>query len=196
MQDERRSLRIGAACGFLSVVTFSILYSVAAFQDPGYEFLENYLSDLGVGPAAWAFNSALILSGMLMVAFASLGMRPLLGASLVSRAGWFLLALSGVLLVNIGIFTENSGDIHFVFSVAFFITLLVTLGILAYAFYRSRSLGRTASALCGVAFAGGLVLLAIGLNPLAETLAVLTALVWGTLISVLMMAEASGMRIP
>lgn len=182
--------RWGAACGVLSVVVFSVLYAIAATGDPGYAFLENYLSDLGVGPAAWAFNSALLLSGALMLAFSLLGMHPLLGKALPSRAGVALLAAASVLLMNVGIFTEDSGDTHFAFSIAFFLTLLAALGVLAYAFHRTGALGRLGTAVSASAFAFGLVLLAVGINPFSETLAVLSALVWGGVVSALMFLRA------
>lgn len=182
--------RWGAACGILSVVVFSVLYAIAATGDPGYAFLEDYLSDLGVGPAAWAFNSALLLSGALMLAFSLLGVYPLLGRALPSRAGVAMLAAAGVLLMNVGIFTEDSGDTHFAFSIAFFLTLLAALGVLAYAFHRTGALGGLGTAVSASAFAFGLVLLAVGLGPFSETLAVLSALVWGSVVSALMFLRA------
>ncbi len=41
-----------AVCGLLSVVSFSVLYPLVASQDPGYKFLEDYLSDLGIRPGS------------------------------------------------------------------------------------------------------------------------------------------------
>lgn len=180
---------MGAVCGLMAIIVFSVLYSIAASQDPDYTFLENYLSDLGVGPWAWAFNTALVLSGTLILMFSLLGLYPLLGRSLPARAGSALLAAAGVLLANVGIFTEDSGDTHLMFSVAFFLTLLAALGVLAYVLYRTGALGRVGTGTSASAFVFGLVLLAVGLGPFSETLAVLTALVWGTVIAVLMLAK-------
>ena len=185
-----RSYELGAVCGLLAIASFSALYLIAASNDPDYTFLENYLSDLGVGPWAWAFNSALMLSGALITLFSLLGLYPLLGHSLPARAGPALLAVAGVLLVNVGIFTEDSGDTHLAFSIAFFLTLLAALGVLAYALHATGALGRVGTAISVSAFAFGLALLAVGLGPFSETLAVLTALVWGTIIAVLMLAKA------
>ena len=177
-------------CGLLSVIVFSVLYVIAASQDPDYTFLENYLSDLGVGPGAWAFNSALMLSGTLVFILSLVGIRPLLGPSLSSRAGVALLAMAGLLLVNVGVFTEDYGDTHFVFSIAFFLTILAAIGTLAYAMHDTRALGPAGTAVSASAFAFGLACFATGIGPLSETLAVLTALGWGSVVSVLMLLEA------
>lgn len=181
--------RVGAAFGLLAVASFSVLYTVAATQDPGYTFLENYLSDLGVGPAAWAFNSALMVSGALIFAFSLFGLYPLLGRSAPSRAACALLVAAGTLLVNVGIFTEDYGDTHFAFSIAFFLTLLAALGAIAYAFHLTGALGRPGTAASAAAFAFGLVLLGMGIGPFTETLAVLAAMAWGAAVSVMMLAR-------
>lgn len=182
----------GALCGIAAIVAFAALYSYAAANDPDYKFLDNYLSDLGVGPAAWAFNSALVISGSLMSAFALLGMHRLLGGTLVSKAGSATLAVAGALLVNVGVFTEDSGDTHFGFSIAFFFVLLAALGLLAYAMYRTRALGRMGTVGCAASFLFGVSLLPMGIGPLTETLAVLAALAWGTLTAALMLLKGTG----
>ncbi|MGD9962285.1 MAG: DUF998 domain-containing protein [Thermoplasmata archaeon] len=194
MKFVGRSYAVGAVFGLLAVVSFSVLYTVAASNDPSYTFLENYLSDLGVGPWAWAFNSALMLSGTLIALFSLLGLYPLLGRSLPSRAGTGLLTVSGVLLVNVGIFTEDAGDTHFVFSIAFFLTLLAALCALTFALHVTDALGRAGTAISASVFVFGLILLSIGLGPFSETLAVLAALAWGAVIAALMLAKARPVR--
>jgi len=196
VRDGPISPRVGAACILLAVAVFLILYLVAALQDPGYEFLEDYLSDLGVGPAAWVFNSALILTGALILVFAYVGSYPLLGDVLVSKVGSVILAVAGVLLMNIGVFTEDYGDLHLAFSLAFFLTLLVALGAFAYAMHVTKALGPAGTAASVSAFVFGLFLLAMGVGPLVETLAVLTAIAWGGVLGALMFLKTTGMRIP
>ncbi|MGB2582121.1 MAG: DUF998 domain-containing protein, partial [Thermoplasmata archaeon] len=71
----------------LACILFMLLYFIAMSQDPGYTFLENYLSDLGVGPGAWAFNSALMVSGAMLSLFAVFGLSAALPAEPVSRTG-------------------------------------------------------------------------------------------------------------
>jgi hypothetical membrane protein len=107
-----------------------------------------------------------------------------------------MLAAAGVFLVNVGIFTEDYGDIHLAFSLAFFLTLLAALGFLAYALHVTKALGLTGTAVSVSAFVFGLLLLVMGIGPLAETLAVLTVLGWGSVVGVLMLLRAGGMLIP
>lgn len=194
VSDRPMSIRLGASCGLLAVVVFSVLYLTAVSQDPGYEFLEDYLSDLGVGPGAWAFNSALVLSGALLLLFAAIGLAPLLGSSVPSRVGSGLLGLAGVLLMNVGVFTEDYGDTHFAFSVSFFLVLLAALGVMTYALYETKALGVIGTGASVSSFVFGLLLLALGMNPFTETLAVMTILVWGGLLAALMLFRAEVMR--
>lgn len=183
---------VGAVCCIIAVVAFSMLYSYAATHDPDYVFLDSYLSDLGVGPAAWAFNSALMLAGALMFVFSLTGLYPLLGRATTSRAGSVLMALAGALLVNVGIFTEDFGDTHYGFSIAFFLALLAAIGVIAYAMYDTDALGNLGTAVSASAFTFGVVLLALGIGPFTETLAALTALAWGAVVAVLMLLRAHG----
>jgi len=176
--------RIGLASGLLSAAVFLTLYSVAAFKDPGYAFYEDYLSDLGVGPAAWAFNSAVMVSGALMVVFALFGLRGVLEPGTLNHMGVLLLSAAGVMLFFIGVFTEDAGDLHLFFSLAFFLTLLTALGVLSAAFYGSRPLGAPGAAFTLAVFLFGLALaVSMGTTPQSETLAVFGAVAWGTIVS-------------
>jgi len=175
---------IGLGSGLLSAAVFLFLYSVAAFSDPDYVFYEDYLSDLGVGPAAWAFNSAVMIAGVLMVVFSLLGLRGVLGSSCIDRASVALLSGAGALLFFIGVFTEDAGDVHLFFSLAFFLTLLIALGSLSVALYKANPLGTGGTAFTLVTFLFGVsIALSMGANPRSETLAVLAAVAWGTVMS-------------
>ncbi len=178
---------IGASFGILAVLSFVVLYSIAAFSDPEYVFGEDYLSDLGVGRAAWAFNSALILSGAFLIAFTLFGMRPILGKALSSRACEALLVLCGMFMIAIGVFTEDYGDLHGLFSYALFLTFLVTLLALAISLHRSQALGRMGVAVTDTAFLVGIVLVFFGATPLVETVSVLVIIAWGTVMSALIL---------
>jgi hypothetical membrane protein len=81
-----------------------VLYSIAMASDPSYTFGKNYLSDLGVGPGAWAFDSGLIIAGLLLVPFSVTGIRRLLGDAPISKIATAFLAFDGVLLAYIGVF--------------------------------------------------------------------------------------------
>ena len=177
------SPRLGSAFGILAAVVFVILYSVAAFSDNGYTFGENYLSDLGVGPAAWAFNSAVVLAGTLMILFAHFGLRQLIGKDWVSRTGILMLEVCGILLAGIGVFTEDAEPYHLILSVSFFLCFLATSCVLSVVFYRTRSLGRLAFVVTAVFAVVGFAILPMGSDPLSETIAVLLIITWGTIIA-------------
>lgn len=179
--------RIGTLFGLVAIASFLVLYSIAAFSDPEYTFGENYLSDLGVGEAAWAFNSALILCGAFFLAFAAFGIGPVLGTDVFSRVAFALLVLCAVFLINIGIFTEDYGDLHGFFSYAFFLTFLATLGVLTATLYRSKALGRAGLGVTAATFVFGMMLASFGTGPMVETVAVFALVVWGSAICALIL---------
>ncbi|MCW4002136.1 MAG: DUF998 domain-containing protein [Candidatus Bathyarchaeota archaeon] len=83
---------------------------------PGYSTSENYISDLGVGPSSLIFNSSVFLLGVL--AFGS--------AYFLQRASNFrllaiLAALAGIGAMGVGLFTEDAGEIHGIFSLITFL---------------------------------------------------------------------------
>lgn len=177
----------------LACVMFTLLYLIAMSQDPGYTFLENYLSDLGVGPGAWAFNSALMISGAMLSLFAVFGLSPALPDELVSRTGGALLALAGVFLVNVGIFTEDAGDTHLVLSYAFFITVFASFGVLTLAMYRDRRFGPVPLYVTGGLFLSGLaMILTLGATPFTETCAVLMIMGWGVVVPGAILTKPDG----
>ena len=88
-----------------------------------------------------------------------------------------------------GVFTEDYDPEHLVVSVSFFLSVLVALGLLTMAFYRTKVLGRFGWMLSFGAFILGVGLLFGGGTPLVETIAVLSAMVWGFLISAVLLAR-------
>ncbi len=188
-EKPKGSYVVGLYSGVLAIITFCVLYPIAAYQDPNYRFLDDYLSDLGVGPGAWAFNSALIVTGSLLTVFAIFGVYQAIGIGIWSRLSSSALALSGAFLVCIGIFTEDFDEIHTFFSFAFFITLLITLGLMSIAMFRTKALGSIGTGVSISAFVAGAALIPLGANPFTETIAVLTILAWGSAITILMLLK-------
>jgi len=95
-------------CAFLGIIIAEALY-------PGYSTSENYISDLGVGPSSLIFNSSVFLLGVLVVG----------GAYFIYLADFrlfsILLATAGIGAMGVGLFPEDAGVIHVVFS---FVTFL------------------------------------------------------------------------
>ena len=181
---EKVAQRVGVGCGVVAPLGFLCLYMVAIAGDPGYTFFTNYLSDLGVGPAAWAFNSAVILAGSLTVPFALLAVWPRLGGGIAAGIAVALTIVGGVFLVLIGVFTEDSGDTHYIVSVGFFLSMETALLFYSWTLHFSHALGREVTGLTQAAFGLGAVLIALGFNPQTETVAVLSLVVWGLVVAV------------
>ena len=180
---------IGLVSGILAAGIFVGLYVIAMSIDSRYVFGENYLSDLGVGDGAWAFNSGVIIAGALFVPFVVLGIRSTLAKSFVGEVSTALLVIAGLFLISIGIFTENAGDIHGVVSYGFFLTTLVALAFLSYSFDKSGPGGRKRAIVTLVAFVLGVGLLPLGGTPLVETIAVLAIITWGLMVSLMIMLK-------
>jgi hypothetical membrane protein len=191
-----RSRRVWLSLGIIAPSLFLVLYSIAIASDPDYTFGKNYLSDLGVGPGAWAFNSALVVTGLLLLLFSIMGVRLLLGSSAISKVATALLTVDGVLLACIGIFTEDFDPEHYIFSVAFFLTFLLTLVLMTLALWKTKVLGTFGYAFSAVMVVIGLILLPMGGNPFSETVAVSSIVVWGMGISVAALLKESGRGIP
>jgi hypothetical membrane protein len=192
----RRSLELlGAACGIAGPVAFLVLYGTAMAIDRDYVFFRDYLSDLGVSAGAWAFNSAVIAAGALTVAFAALGIWPAFRAWRWTWGGPAMLMVGGAFLVAVGIFTEDARPAHYIVSVSFFMSVLVGLGLLALAMWRTGALGSVAAAVTGAAFVLGLLMLLFGFDPRTETVAVIAEVFWGLAIALVRLRQLLSSRV-
>jgi len=190
------SRKLGTAIAPAAVVEFLVLYGIAMSLDGEYTFGKNYLSDLGVGAGAWAFNSALIITGVLLSCFSVFGLRELLSGHIAGRVATSLLALDGVILIGVGVFTEDYDPYHYIFSVAFFLTFLLVAIAMTVAFQRTKALGSLGTLVSGAAAVFGFLLLPMGGDPLSETMAVLAIIAWGLIIGGAALAKEYGKAIP
>ncbi|MEK6810614.1 MAG: DUF998 domain-containing protein, partial [Candidatus Thermoplasmatota archaeon] len=95
---------------FLAGAQFSVFLVIAEAIYPGYSVSGNFISDLGVGPAANVFNGSVILLGLLAFGAVYVGRR------LFDRVLLILLFLTGIGAVGVGVFTEAFGGVHTVVS--------------------------------------------------------------------------------
>ena len=102
-------LFVGSVLCVLGIIIAEALY-------PGYSTSENYISDLGVGPSALIFNSSVFLLGVLAVCDAYF-----IQQAFNFRLFSIFVAIAGIGAMGVGLFTEDAGVIHTVFS---FITFL------------------------------------------------------------------------
>lgn len=113
MAIDRRSL--AGLLLFVAASVFSVGMIIAEALYPGYSVSQNYISDLGVGPSAWIFNSSVIILGALTIA-AAYSARKVFGRILV-----ILLIVTGAGAMGVGVFTEASGIVHTIVSFTAFL---------------------------------------------------------------------------
>jgi hypothetical membrane protein len=116
--DNRQ--RAGLAL-FAGTIQFAIGLTIAEAVQPEYSVSENYISDLGVGAAAYIFNGSIILLGLMLLAAALFLLRVLR-----DRIFPIVVAIAGIGAVGVGIFTKTAPwPLHTFFSfIAFFFSAL------------------------------------------------------------------------
>ena len=139
-QQKTRAQLAGAASGIIApVLAFScILVAVASY--PEFSWTDNALSDLGVvsGITGPVFNLGLTVSGIFILCFAVFGLFKYFGNSWVGKSGVVAFAATALALIGIGIANENIRPYHYLFSVAFFVLLPISLFIITAAFAVKR----------------------------------------------------------
>ncbi len=129
MLTRKKKLRVAGLCGVAAPAVGLSCIFLAISLSPWFSWTANALSDLGVGEAAWVFNSGLMASGILMMVFAA-GLLVAFGGRALRRVGAVFFFFDAVALFGIGLFSEAAGDIHSYFSVAFFVLLPLSLFLL------------------------------------------------------------------
>jgi hypothetical membrane protein len=105
-----------------------ILISIAL--SPWFSWWDNALSDLGVSSVAILFNAGLILCGICCTIFSIGFLISTDKKKWLRRIGSVILCLATIALIGIGVFSEDFGILHFYFSVAFFVLLMIASLIL------------------------------------------------------------------
>jgi hypothetical membrane protein len=107
---------VAGALLFVGGAQFVVALIVAEAVYPSYSVSANFISDLGVGPAASIFNSSIVILGLLGLAgayFIQRSFRKMLVSIL------FFVASAGV--AGVGVFPETFGLIHSVVSLIAFL---------------------------------------------------------------------------
>lgn len=110
---------------------------ICVMVSPWFTWRNNAISDFGVHSVAPLFNTSLIVCGIMCAIFA-LGVI-LRFRSIVGKIGMAVFFLACISLVGIGVFHENLRPYHFIFSVAFFVLLLIATLILGPLFLLKRN---------------------------------------------------------
>jgi len=139
VQQKTYFQQLGEASGIVApILGFTcILTAVASY--PEFSWTNNALSDLGVieGVTGPVFNFGLYCSGLFFLKFAAFGLFKYF-ENWVGKIGASTFAATSVALVGIGIAHENIKPYHYLFSVAFFALLPISLFIIAAAFALKR----------------------------------------------------------
>ena len=168
--------RIAGLLLFLATAQFSIGLMIAATQFPGYSIADNFISDLGVGPAALVFNGSVILAGILVLA-ATLSIHRVFASRVLTA----LVIVGGIGFIGVGVFTEDVPLLHTIFTAVAFLSLGL-LALVAAVFvdspfrYLSVGLGVLSFAAVGLFYTRNDLGLGIGGM---ERMIVLPILAWG-----------------
>jgi len=107
---------------FVGIAQFAIIgLTVAESVYPGYSVSQNYISDLGVGPAALIFDPSIILVGLVVLATSWFLLR-----AFKDRLVSIVVALGGAGAIAVGVFTEDFGVIHSLVSLWTFIFIALS----------------------------------------------------------------------
>jgi hypothetical membrane protein len=138
-QQKEYFQQLGEASGIVApIVAFTcVLTAIASY--PEFSWKNNALSDLGIisGITGAVFNFGLYCGGLFVLIFAMFGLFKYLG-SWMGKIGALSFAATGLALMGIGFFPENVAPYHYLFSMAFFVLLPISLFIITGAFTFKR----------------------------------------------------------
>lgn len=167
-------------CGIIVGPFYIVVGLIQALTRPGFDLLRHDLSLLANGPLGWIQITNLVLSGVLVLAFA-LGMRQLLRGSQGGTWGPLLIGLYGLGLIGAGFFTADPafgfppgtptdahtiswhGLLHFITAGVGFLALIAACAVMAHRFASQGYRGwATYSLGAGVLFFAAFVGIAMG----------------------------------
>ena len=178
--DDRQWAGLFLFVGIAQFAVIGLTVSEAVYSEAsptGYSISQNYISDLGVGPAALVFNPSIILVGVLVLATAWFLWRAV-GDRILS----IVVALAGAGAIAVGVFTEAFGVVHELVSLWTFIFIGLS-AILAARIVRPpiRYISVILGVLSLVALGLYIAKAYLGLGPGGmERMIVWPILVWGT----------------
>ncbi|MDD4652749.1 MAG: DUF998 domain-containing protein [Methanothrix sp.] len=139
MTAKNDSLRLAGAIIFFAAIQWFMIVLAAETIFPGYSIMNNDLSDLAstvppnvslIQPSAMLFNLTTFLFGLLIIVSSILIRRVCKKRLFVA-----LLAISGLAAMAVGIFPGDTGVIHGLVALAWFVTAPLS-AIVAYGFLK------------------------------------------------------------
>lgn len=168
----------------LPFVVFATLgFSIAL--SPWFTWTQHAISDLGIQQStAVIFNNGIILGGILALIF-SLGLMKILS----KKIGAYLLFLSALALIGIGLFPETIFTLHFLTSASFFIFLAVALlfiGLTSKKNIFERRIGSLALVFAFVAIGSSVFVFHLEGIAIIEALSCFPAFIWCSIVGIRM----------
>jgi hypothetical membrane protein len=197
---QRALRKIGGWSLLIGSVQFVALMAVEELLIPGFSPLTNTISDLGsdrITSYDWMFNGSVIAIGLFTLLGVG-GVHAVLRRSERSPVGAYLLALSGIGAIGVGLFPEtHPGPYHTIFAFLAFAMANTALIVLGGSFSGDREWGSYALYSGGSGIVGwvALLLFAIGrYGPLdqggMERLIVVPVLLWAIIVGARMARPA------
>ena len=132
-------VRSGGLAGILTPILAFTFIGLAISTYPQFSWVNNALSDLGVVPGTTStlFNFGLYVSGFFSFNFA-IGLYKFLDKHATGKIGSIIFFAASLSLEGIGITPENIRPFHYIFSVAFFSLVPISLLVIAGYFLITR----------------------------------------------------------
>ena len=132
-------VRFGGIAGILAPVLAFTFIGLAIATYPQFSWVDNALSDLGVVPSITSslFNFGLFVSGLLSFNL-SIGLYKFLNKHATGKIGAVTFAAASLSLMGIGTTPEDIRPFHYIFSVAFFSLVPISLLVIAAYFMVTR----------------------------------------------------------
>ncbi|MCX6666995.1 MAG: DUF998 domain-containing protein [Euryarchaeota archaeon] len=175
--DYTAITKIAGLCGVLVPIVVFVCIGLSMTQAPWFRWTHNALSDLGIkSNAAAFFNIGMMLGGSLTFVF-SLGLIRILS----NKIGAYILSLSALGLIGIGLFPENIFTLHFISSATFFVLLALSLLLIGLKIKQNpfeRNMGMLATLFAVVAIGSTIFLIPFEGVAIPEAFACFPAFIW------------------
>lgn len=176
-KEKNKITRIAGFCGILVPIVVLLFIGISMSYSPWFKFTDHAFSDLGVeGISAIFFNSGMVIGGILILIF-SLGLIKILSY----KKGAYILTVSALALIGIGIFPETNYSLHFIVSATFFISLAISFLIIGLTIKRDRyerTMGILATIFAITAFSSIIFLIPWQGIAIPEALSSLPSFIW------------------
>ncbi len=113
--------RLAGLCGVLTPIVMLTLIFVSVAMSPWFDWHDDALSDIGVSRTPQLFNATLLIGGLMYLAFAIGFLRWHGVKSVLAKSAAFFMLVGGIGLILIGIFTEETGRLHYAVAATYFL---------------------------------------------------------------------------